>query len=225
MIKVVKDVGRVCYESYDPEMYYNPDSEMWTDIVEEKITQKPLYESEQIIDKLITWVNKSETYMEGSRNKYLTKLAFALCRYGVTSERTETFFRHKFSDYPEEETKALVKSVYRSGDFGIEEFTKEQLENTKTKVEIKSYNKPVTEFWIISDKGKVKIEAKSFLRFIEANGFGVYRFDNDPTKTFFVYVENMIVDFCGLKDIKDMVLDYVEKNAPEIVYDEMQNKK
>ena len=31
-----KDVNRVCYESYDPDIYYHEDSEMWCEIMESR---------------------------------------------------------------------------------------------------------------------------------------------------------------------------------------------
>lgn len=219
-----KDVGRVCFASYDPDIYYNEDSETWDSIIEEKKIEKTVTEVDKIIEILQKWMDKTEIYQKGGRNKYLTKFIHALHRYGVDKNKVQGYCRYKFSDFPENELNSTIESIYRGNDFGSQSFTEEELKGVKTAVPIEKNSKSVVDFWIINDKGKVTIDSKQFLRFIEANGFGVFRYKSDPNKTYFVQSKNMIVDFVGVKDIKDCVLDYVLENAPEPIFDELQNK-
>ena len=37
-----KDVSRVCYESYDPDIYHNPDSEVWDNVLDEVKSDKTI---------------------------------------------------------------------------------------------------------------------------------------------------------------------------------------
>lgn len=66
--KSTKDISRFCYESYDPELYYNPDAIEYDVIEVEEYTEigstysdviVPLKSESQIIDRLTTWFNKS----------------------------------------------------------------------------------------------------------------------------------------------------------------------
>lgn len=82
----------------------------------------------------------------------------------------------------------------------------------------------MTAFWSINDKGKVDIDPKTLLGFIDTSGFKIYRQSAADKKWFFVAVENMIVRIVDIVDIKKHVLDYVDKHAPLPVYKELQMK-
>jgi hypothetical protein len=64
-----KDISRSCFVSYDPDIYVNEHSEVYTKIVE------TVYTDEEKYDKLKTWLaNKGERFVEGNRNTFLVKL-------------------------------------------------------------------------------------------------------------------------------------------------------
>ncbi len=218
-----KDINRVCYESWDESIYFNPDSEVWYEILEEVLEEKEVQEPDLIIDKLQIWIDKKESYYKGNRNQFLYQFASAMCRYGVSEYRALSYLQNKYDDYPHKEMLSTVKGAYKANDFGTEIFT-EQEKRAKTAVVKINDNKPVTAFWSINDKGRVNIDSKQFLKFIESNGFGIYRQNRGDEKWVFVHVENMIVDIVTVVEIKRFVLDYIEKHAPDAVFNELQMK-
>tara|TARA_R110002012_G_scaffold43120_1_gene116767 strand:+ start:4628 stop:6883 length:2256 start_codon:yes stop_codon:yes gene_type:complete len=218
-----KDVGRVCYESYDDDMFYNPDSEIWIECRDEEIEQKEVEDHDQIIEKLQKWIDAKESYFKGNRNSFIYKFASALCRYGVGQMRTLSYLQGTYSDLPFTELKTTVNSAYKSNDFRSQFFTKAELRSRITKVK-GSKDKEVTAFWTINDKGRVVIDPKQFLNFITANGFGIYRQQKGDKKWSFVQVSNMVVDVVDVMDIKHHILKYVEEHAPEPVFAELQMK-
>ena len=221
-----KDVGRVCYESYDPNIYYNPDSEAWYEIIEEKKETKSVRDENSILKNLQTWIDSQESYYKGNRNRYIYKFSSAMCRYGIHESTALRYIIVKCKDYPEKEIETTVKGAYKSPDnvFGSAEFTEEEKKTTNKKVEVKEV-KQITAFWTINDKGKVKIDTKQLLKFIEANGYGIYRQKEDVKVWDFVVIKNMIVDIVDILDIKKCVLKYViDSRAPEPVFDELQMK-
>jgi len=220
-----KDVSRVCYESYDPRIYQNPDSDVWDTVLTEEVVKKSIEDENKTIELLQTWIDKQETYVEGNRNNYLSKFLYALCRYGVSDTTAKEYLSGKFPGLPAKDLAAMAKSCYSKGDFGTEEFTETQFQTYERnkKVEVKT-NESIVDFWNLNDKGRVKIDTKRFLEFVEGKGFGIYQHPESVNTWEFVRKYNMIVDVVSTKDIKKVVLDHVVKHAPEPVYDELQMK-
>jgi hypothetical protein len=218
-----KDVGRVCYESFDPEIYFNADSDMWIECRDEEIEQIEVSDPDEVIEKLQKWIDQKESYFKGNRNSFLFKFAGSLCRYGIFSTRTQAYLQENYPDFPIKELKTTIKSAYNTNDFASQIFTKAEMRSRITKVH-GGNEKDVTAFWSINDKGRVMIDPKQFLNFITANGFGIYRQKKGDKKWSFVQVTNMIVDVVDVLDIKQHILNYVEDHAPEPVFAELQMK-
>lgn len=221
------NVSRVCYESYDPEIYWNEDSEHWDELYEETESEKepvkreigtaqPLdLSSSDIIERLEKWLQKRDSYYEGNRNNYIYKLASAFCRYGITKSEAESYILHNYGDYSKRDAKITISSAYKSSQniFGSAFF--EQTEEKKPdRVKDKQNSdkeiedKELGVFWGW-DGRKISIHADKILKFINAMGFYTYRFDGNVSDVEFVRVKNKIVEFVGIKDIKDAVLKHV----------------
>jgi len=218
-----KDINRVCYESFDPDIFLNPDSEMFIEYLDEVVEEKEVEDVDKTIELLQIWIDKNEGYYEGNRNNYLSKFLYALCRYGVSESRAKEYLQEKFPGLQYKDLAAMAKSCYKKETFGSAQFTETQKKTRVVNIDVQE-KREVTEFWTINDKGRVKIDTKQFLKFIETNGFGIYRPDGMTDKWQFVFVNNMIVDVVGVLDIKKHILNYVEKHAPEPVFDELQMK-
>lgn len=219
-----KDISRVCYESYDPNIYYNQDSEIWPEVLEELETEINIKDHKRIIDKLQIWIDERESYSQGNRNNYLSKFMYATNRFGVPDSVVSDYLVNKFHGLPAADLKSMLKSCYsKTHEFGTQFFTEKELSKNTNVVKIEE-SKQITEFWTINDRGRVKIDTKQLLRFIEANGYGIYRQKEDVKSWDFVLIKNMIVDVVDIMDIKRDVLDYVDKNAPVPVFDELQMK-
>jgi len=85
-----KDVSRICFESYDPDVYYNPESDVFTTLKEEKIikqsiaTTEVIYDYALIISNIEKWMEtKGEYYQDGNKHNFLVKIFAACNRFGV----------------------------------------------------------------------------------------------------------------------------------------------
>lgn len=121
--KNTKDISRVCYESYDEDLFINKDSKIWVLKKEfTEITQKNNYpkhfqitDTSKKIDVIIKWFNKKFTLNAGERNVNLFKLANGLNRAGMSNEDCIITFQNFYSNgLTETEIINIVKSAYKN---------------------------------------------------------------------------------------------------------------
>ena len=120
--KGVSDFSRVCYESYDTDIYVNYDSEIWTQKevieLEELGCSNPsiaVTSENRIITILLTWFNKHYSMADGQRNVNLFKLAASFNDFGVNqSEALNVCLQYEVADFTELEIKAIVTSAYKA---------------------------------------------------------------------------------------------------------------
>jgi len=115
-----KDLARVCYESYDPEIFINEDSAIYTTTLEQKRNEpKPQQESnhEENYEKLKVWILKQGIhFVEGNRNTFITKLAAACNRTGIPREEAKFLiysdFVAKQSGFSDSELDLTLDGIY-----------------------------------------------------------------------------------------------------------------
>lgn len=120
-----RDISRVCYESYDPNIYINHASVVWDKLIEreeydytERKPAIPLTNEGEIIKRIEKWLdNKGEKFTEGNRNAWVHKAAGAMNRFGV-SEYSALSFLGGFSakGFAAAEIEKSVKSAYKAKD-------------------------------------------------------------------------------------------------------------
>lgn len=171
-----KDLPRACFLCYDSEAYLNKEAEIidksfidtfYTEPekvpqIEQKalITQikKSITEHDVIIENLKTWLNKKESYVNGNRHGYLTKLAGAYNRYGIPQHLAENdVLSFCQSDCKTTDLLNIVKGIYKRTDW-----------HNTAKFEI---NTPY-EFTV--DEVEVKPEPKEPTPLLPINGFPDY---------------------------------------------------
>ena len=116
-----KGISRVCYESFDPEIYINDNAEMWTsqdvqDIEDIGVTNPiiAVTSENRIISNLLTWFNRKYPMNEGNRNSNLIKLAFALNDFGIDKREAENvLFQFEEKDFDRKEIQTICDSAYR----------------------------------------------------------------------------------------------------------------
>lgn len=118
-----KNVSRVCYESYDPDIYINMDSEVWTKMADydyrpvDKLKDRPtipITDDNKIIDILIKWWTKKYPMVEGQRNNNAFILAAALNEYGINKSLAEYVLNNYASNgFSHTEIKTTIDSAYR----------------------------------------------------------------------------------------------------------------
>lgn len=125
-----KDISRLCFESYDPDLYLNCEA---TEFVCEpfysmdneslgQITNIPIIDSNEIANRLMKWFRTKFNNKE--RNSSLYKLAIAFNDFGIDQQ---TAFRYLYyfeqPDFKKKEIDTIVKSAYKhSSNFGSKHF-------------------------------------------------------------------------------------------------------
>ena len=229
------NVDRVCYESYDPNIYINYDAELYKPelidegfSVQERVPLIPINDEDVIISKIMNF-NWKKDFVEGERNAFIFDLAGAFCEYGVSQTMAEGYILNNvvIGSFSETEAKTTIKSAYKCRQFGSKYFEnyakidKIKLDLKKNKKEVLNIHKidedvyneikevaDVDDFWFINDKGKVQILPISYKLFLERNGFKKH-FPNDVEKPQFVFVNSNKVEITSVLKIKDFVLNYL----------------
>ena len=121
-----KDITRLCFVSFDPEMYKNLNSEKFIVHTGEKplpeeLHEHPIHVSVQaepenldtlmIFNQQIEFTNLKESYHDGNRNNYIYLLASNCNRVGLTENDTLQHCLQSF-DLVEKEIKSSVRSAY-----------------------------------------------------------------------------------------------------------------
>lgn len=136
------DISRLCFESYDPEIYINLDSEKFIPTYPEKaievinlgtITNIPLIDNDEIANRLIVWFKKH--FNNSARNSSLFKLAIGFNDFGVSKMTCERYLNSfAESDFTINEISQLINSAYKNtAAFGTKQFEdkikRKQIEN------------------------------------------------------------------------------------------------
>jgi len=118
-----KDVSRVCYESYDPDLFINHDSKLW-ELKKEftEVTIKNNYpihfqiqDTDKKVDVIMKWFNKKFTLNVGERNNNLFRLACGLNKAGMSATECKALFVSFYSNGLDKgEPEAIVDSAYKN---------------------------------------------------------------------------------------------------------------
>ena len=186
-----KNTSRVCYESFDSEIYINLNADVFKKIkkTEKIVTFERTTDDHKIFKNLLTWLtNKSEAFVTGERNNFIFKLACACCRYGIPEQTANGLIHNEFisnSEFTNREADSAISSAYRvnSKNYGSASFDKEQLVDKITRKEVE------VEKVVFDEEGKLKdviygIDVKEQALFLyetgyaTVNGIGVKEMDD-----------------------------------------------
>ena len=118
-----KDISRVCFESYDPDLYINENSKEWVLMKEyTEVTRSNNYpkhftiiDTNKKVEVILKWFNKKFTLNAGERNNNLFKLASGLNRAGLHSDEALNLFKNFYSAGLEDsELQTIIKSAYKN---------------------------------------------------------------------------------------------------------------
>ena len=196
------DVSRTCFESYDPDIYINLDSNIWTELEQPELEDIGILEpvvrltsENQIIERLIKWWSEKYGANKGSRNTNLYKLAVAFNDFGISeTDAKHECYKYQSDGFNASEIDGIIKSAYKkTNQFGTKHFEdnhkKEQIEKLirsgKTKKEVQEKfidvdisllkdNIDIDEFWYYNDKGKILLSTHKFKFWLEQNNFFKY---------------------------------------------------
>ena len=141
-----KNISRVCYESSDPDMYINMESDVWTELAElegktvdkyDVTTTIPVTDEGVIIERLMKWWNRKYGLVDGERNHNVFILASAFNEFGIMKHTAEIFMSSMAqSDFPMSEIRTTINSAYsNTSAFGTKFYEDEaQLQNIRKKI-------------------------------------------------------------------------------------------
>lgn len=129
------DISRLCFESYDPDIYINLDSEKFLPSYPDKsielvnlgtITNIPLIDNDEIANRLIKWFKSK--FDSSARNSSLFKLAIGFNDFGVDKMICERYlYSFVQKDFTQNEISSLINSAYKNNaNFGSKQFEDKQ---------------------------------------------------------------------------------------------------
>jgi len=135
--KVCKNISRVCYESYDPLLYINKNSQVWDTISEPEYTEViahrdpptiPISDENKVVEILVKWWEKKYPMVEGQRNQNVFVLAMAFNDYGINKSLAGYILNnYATKDFPMSEITRTIDSAYtHTTNFGTKYYEDEE---------------------------------------------------------------------------------------------------
>ena len=122
--KTCKNISRVCYESYDPDIYINTDSALWEEKEDEEHqymemhTARPtirVNDQNEVVRRLMKWWDAKYGLIKGERNNNLFVLASALNDFGVEKSLSHYLLgQYEQKGFTGNEIKTVIDSAYRN---------------------------------------------------------------------------------------------------------------
>lgn len=137
------NISRVCFESYDADLYYNPNAEIFTQCEEYEYTElgieQPVFRitsDNRIIENLLTWFHKKYRVIEGERNANLFKLAAAFNQFGIKhNDALHTLRSFQTRGFDAREIENICKSAYKNKS----EYNTRHFEDNETKDKVSRF--------------------------------------------------------------------------------------
>lgn len=117
-----KDISRVCYESYDPEIYVNNDSLTWDNMLVEEHTifdrstsrnTIKLEDQSEVVRRLIIWWERKFGMVQGQKNNNLLILGKTLNEFGIPEQEAKTIMLSYDEGGKEREIMNILRSAYK----------------------------------------------------------------------------------------------------------------
>jgi hypothetical protein len=139
------NVSRVCFESYDPEIYINEKAVVFKKYKKREVVkvEESVTDYGTIYNTLNVWLsNKGDAFRTGERNTFVYKLASACCRYGIPEINAVSMIAGMYaignSSFSEQECKQAILSAYKSprNEFASATISKGVLVNRSNNAEV-----------------------------------------------------------------------------------------
>lgn len=99
-----EDEARLCFVSYDPELYFNPESTTWETkgkVYSQNNKQQNISVNNEVastLNRLIKWEeNRSQYYSDGNKHNFLVSIFGAACRYGIKEDESVNYLYDKLN--------------------------------------------------------------------------------------------------------------------------------
>ena len=240
------DISRVTYESYDPNIFVNTDSKLWTEMYKEpeRVERKveiPTDDTNKIISGLLKWWDKDYGLVSGQRNQNLFILASSLNVYGVPyDEALSKCLELEQPDFKAFEITRTVQSAYENkADHGSKQW--EDIDAVKKVKELVTKSVPTStilqmvpnatpeiieskrdikdvQFWHIDKKGGVEFVNHRYREFLVENGYAKYYATSNGTFSL-VQRTGCVIKEVMDEHIKDFVIEYLYNLDDKRIFD------
>ena len=139
------NVSRVCYESYDPDLYLDLDKAVFEGIDEDEgfsyIERVPvciLHDENKKIE-IIEKFSFQSSYVDGQRNHFIFEIACVFAEYGISQQSTSEYLWNKYvngsQDFSHHELERTVSSAFKKAQFNSKYFEdSDKIKKTLTKL-------------------------------------------------------------------------------------------
>lgn len=236
-----KDVSRLCFLSYDPDIYVNHDCQplnsSWLQLGERKVV-KPAASTATVadtidsqLDEIAKFTNNKATYVEGERNNYIHLFASNANRAGISHHDTLSYCLAYFTDLERKEIESTVKSAYSAtaehGKYArnteSNKFPREKSPNNRpaapaaASVDAGQFNTEIL-FWYEEENEKtgktsIKFSYDKGIKFLENNGF--YKIPMDNNNYQFIRVQDNIVEIVKDRNMREFKLEFLKTEPYE----------
>lgn len=141
-----KNLSRVCYESYDPDIHVNEESLVWDTIDSSEVMSHvnkantiQLTDEMEIIRRLKVWWEKKYGMSAGERNNNAYILAIAMNEFGIPKNSAKlSLAEYAQSDFTTREIDAVVDSAYKDSSKHATKFFEDEDRIRDVRAKIKS---------------------------------------------------------------------------------------
>lgn len=120
-----KNINRLCFESYDPDLWYNYKAETFTEIGEEEIKtySQPNFINDpnseradisEAVEIVEGWMDKNnKTFSEGNRNGFIAEMVVILLEHGYGKNEIDQALKYKYlpsEGFPASELEGIIKN-------------------------------------------------------------------------------------------------------------------
>lgn len=140
--KSCKDISRICFESYDPDIYVNEAADSYDKTAVEEKKQSvsvtiPIQDENLIYSLMKKWAERhGEFFVEGNRNNFITKMAAFANRTGISEGSCKYLLGCDYcnTDFSREELERTIQGVYKrySAQHATAQFSKDDVYETST---------------------------------------------------------------------------------------------
>lgn len=226
-----KDITRLCFMSYDPEMYLNVDSEVInSDFISEWIPTETAREwtSNDYLDKCHEITKRTQKAMPGHFNQYNCVFALQANRYGISEIECISHLQSYCADHEPQETAKEVKSVYKSkaGEHGDylknSKFTpahrtvqKNINQHSSIAIDSEEVNTSILFWYTVKNKqDKEKLDYRfsydDAIGFLHNNGFYKYPLDNGFYQFIHINKKKRTVKVVTQLQIKEFMINFLK---------------
>jgi len=237
--KNVKGWSRVCFESYDPEIYVNTESEIFTGIGKRQEPKQTKIRANDEVEKdtlkLVDEIEANQIDITYNYEDWLN-IGFGIAdKFGETGRELYHRISRVSPKYKSTDCNRQYSACLKGYRTGItintlfhlakqaeiyvsdgSEPTPKQIDYLSGQSEEIEMPEKKTYFWSVSPRGNLKINYFQLGNFLVENGYYKYRFH--PEDISFIKIDQNVVEVVTADNIRDFVLGYLRKIEEENAY-------